>query len=142
MHYDAWFLRRLPSGAPVWLCCQRDVSEFMGWDKAYEPFFPGKALPGRDDRYIPWVGTGAYNPRWGGAAFRILRGPDKGVFTAALTHSFRLRGTWSPKDLREVMSKVQVDWNWVKLPDGRVFDKDRLSLTSNPGPVKGARLSR
>ena len=142
MKYDAWYLRRLPSGAPVWLCCRDDVSQFFGWDTAFERFYPGKGLALDNGGKSTYGNSfrGGYNR--GGTPFRILRGPDKGVFTKGLTHSFRLRGTWSPRDLRQVMSAVQVDWNWLKLPDGRVWDKERLVQTSHPGPPRGAGLSR
>ena len=142
MKYDAWYLRRLPSGSVVWLCCRDDVSQFFGWDQVFERYYPGKGLrPDGDKRSVFFSRTGLKANR-GGTPFRVLRGPRKGVFTAGLTHSFRLRGTWSPRDLRQVMGAVQVDWNWLKLPDGRVWDKERLVQTSHPGPPRGAGLSR
>lgn len=126
MHYDGWFIRRLPSGAPVWLCCRDDVSVFMGWDKAFEPFWYGKGLhPGQSEvRY--YRKKASSSPAWGGSQFRIGRGPRKGVFTPGLTHAFRLRGTWSPRDVRQVMRAVVPDWNWVKFPDGRTREKSLL----------------
>lgn len=140
--FDGWFLRRLPSGAPVWLCCQREVSAFMGWDLVFEPYYEGKGLPSDTGAPRFYKMTKSMSPKHGGSQFRILRGPRRGVFTPGLTHAFRLRGTWSPKDLRQVMTAVQVDWNWLKFPDGRVWDKERLVQSSQPGPPRGSGLSR
>ena len=137
--YDAFFIRRLPTGAAVWLCSRKDLSQFFGWDQQFEEFYAGKGLgtlpPGHR-----WYGSlgprGAAN---GGHPFRVLRGPKKGVFTAGLTHSFRLRGTWSMRDVRQVAQAIRVDWNWIKFPDGRVFEKDQLLHPRNyvPGLVAG-----
>ena len=141
-HCDSWFLRRLPSGAPVWIACCPDVSQIFGWDRVFDPYPRGTdpvEIDGVIYKRVPIMKLRSYQ---GGSRIRVLRGPDKGVFTKGLTHSFRLRGTWSPRDLRQAMAAVQVDWNWLKLPDGRVWDKERLAQSNSPGPVRGAGLSR
>lgn len=114
----------------------------MGWDQVFEPFYWGKDLGTKPPGVGTFCKTRRGSPAWGGSQFRILRGPDRGVFTAGLTHAFRLRGTWSLRDAREVMSHVQVDWNWLRLPDGRVLDKEGLLQFSHPLPPRGAGLSR
>lgn len=103
-----------PQEKRIWICTLRDTAEHFGW--ADLPIYKPEPLPSAGA--LGWAHPKACPPRFssriGGTRIRICRAKSRHGNPRRMTHSLRISGHVTNRDLAELAFHAKPDWHWME----------------------------
>ena len=102
---------------------RKSIAEYFGWDTAFPEWMPYALTgPGAGVRIYPRSASPSWEYR-GGQRMRICRVAQKQGNPAGQTHTFRMRGRWANRHVKQLADVAGDKFEWIELRTGKRVER-------------------